>query len=56
MLSLREIGRTETIGNTSDPEFTKQFTLDFTFNEIQHVKVRYPRTEGFSRNLPSNSV
>ncbi|CAN0474404.1 unnamed protein product, partial [Ectocarpus sp. 12 AP-2014] len=34
-----EIGRTETIGNTSDPEFTKQFILDFFFNEIQYVKI-----------------
>ncbi|CAN0338339.1 unnamed protein product, partial [Scytosiphon promiscuus] len=35
----REIGRTETIGNTSDPEFTKQFILEYSFNEIQHIKV-----------------
>ncbi|CAB1102218.1 unnamed protein product [Ectocarpus sp. CCAP 1310/34] len=34
-----EIGRTETIGNTSDPKFTKQFILDFFFNEIQYVKI-----------------
>lgn len=35
---LREIGRTETIGNTSDPEFTHQFVLDYFFNETQHIK------------------
>ncbi|CAM9627722.1 unnamed protein product, partial [Laminaria digitata] len=37
---LREVGRTETIGNTSDPEFTKQFLFDYSFNETQHVKVK----------------
>eukprot|EP00752_Nemacystus_decipiens_P006392 g5760.t1 len=35
-----EFGRTETIGNTSDPEFTKQFVMDFHFNEIQYIKVK----------------
>lgn len=38
LLHLREFGRTETIGNTSDPEFTKQFVMDFCFNEIQYIK------------------
>ncbi|CAM9104353.1 unnamed protein product [Pylaiella littoralis] len=35
-----EFGRTETIGNTADPEFTKQFIMDFLFNEIQYIKVK----------------
>eukprot|EP00903_Cladosiphon_okamuranus_P012541 g11743.t2 len=35
-----EFGRTETIGNTSDPEFTKQFVMEFYFNEIQYIKVK----------------
>ncbi|CAM9640078.1 unnamed protein product [Scytosiphon promiscuus] len=39
-IKYKEIGRTETIGNTSDPEFTKQFILEYSFNEIQHIKVK----------------
>lgn len=35
----RELGRTETIGNTSNPEFAHQFIVDFFFNEVQHIKV-----------------
>lgn len=37
---LREFGRTETIGNTSDPEFTKQFIMDYYFYEMQYIKAR----------------
>lgn len=40
MIAIREMGRTETINNTSDPEWTHQFVMDFYFIEIQHLKAR----------------
>lgn len=40
----REFGRTETLVNTSDPQFTRQFLMDYYFYEAQHVQVsRCPR-------------
>ena len=37
-MSPTQIRRTETIENTSNPDFVKRFTMDYYFEKKQHLK------------------
>ncbi|RLN52691.1 hypothetical protein BBJ28_00006899 [Nothophytophthora sp. Chile5] len=47
----REVGRTETVRNTSTPNFTKAFQLDFFFEEVQRLRI-----EVFDRDSSSEKL
>jgi Ca2+-dependent lipid-binding protein len=49
-LSFREIGKTETQGNTNDPVWTKQFVVDYEFNQEQIVLVRVLDSDTVTNN------
>ena len=38
IMSPTQIRRTETIDNTSNPDFVKKFTMDYYFEKKQHLK------------------
>ncbi|RLN89860.1 hypothetical protein BBJ28_00020961 [Nothophytophthora sp. Chile5] len=47
----REVGRTETVRNTSTPNFAKAFQLDFFFEEVQRLRI-----EVFDRDSSSEKL
>ncbi|KAG1649686.1 Copine-5 [Nymphon striatum] len=46
-----EIGRTETISNTLNPDFTKKFVLNYYFEESQKIKFEIYDIDSTSRRL-----
>ncbi|CAH0475361.1 unnamed protein product [Peronospora belbahrii] len=47
----REVGRTETINNTSEPTFAKSFQVDFFFEEIQRLRIEVYDRDSASERL-----